>query len=138
MKKTMLMALCASSLGLGACGLDIPDLNNPSLESLQDAPTRASIEAASTGLLLGNRAGMCAQTGYVAHLGILGRELFTLAAAAPRYVTEMVRGEQLAPGSPASGVRGLPAAPSFSSASPASARAVVILPPKTERSGAPS
>lgn len=103
MKKTVLLALCASSLGLGACGLDIPDYNNPSLESLQDTPTRASIEAAATGLLLGNRAGISAQTGYVAHLGILGRESFTLDAADPRYVTEMVRGEELDPGSPAFG-----------------------------------
>ncbi len=102
MKQQVLLALCATSLGLGACGLDVPNLNNPSLESFQERPTPAAIYSASTGLLIGNRAGVSAQAGYVAQLGILGRESFTLDAADPRYVTEMVRGN-LDPGSPAFG-----------------------------------
>lgn len=103
MKKTLLLALCASSLGLGACGLDIPDLNNPSKESFTESPTPVAVNTAATGLLIGNRAGISAQPGYVAHLGILGRESFTYDAADPRYISEMVRGSRLDPGSPAFG-----------------------------------
>ncbi len=103
MKKTVILALCASSLGLGACGLDVPDLNNPSLESLQTSPTPSGVYAASTGLLIGNRSGKSAQNGYVGHLGLLGRESYTFDAADPRYVTEMLAGASLDPGSPAFG-----------------------------------
>jgi hypothetical protein len=103
MKKTLLAALCASTLGAGACGLDIPDLNNPSLESLRETPTPSGVYAASTGLLLGSRNGKAAQNGYVAHLGILGRESYTFDAADPRFVTEMLAGASLDPGSPAFG-----------------------------------
>lgn len=103
MKKTMLVALCASSLGLGACDLEVPDLNNPSLESLRDTPTPSAVYAASTGLLIGSRAGKAAQNGYVAHLGILGRESYTFDAADPRFVTEMLASPSLDPGSPAFG-----------------------------------
>lgn len=103
MKKTVLVALCASSLGLGACDLEVPDLNNPSLESLRDSPTPSAVYAASTGLLIGSRGGKSAQNGYVAHLGILGRESYTFDAADPRFVTEMLASPSLDPGSPAFG-----------------------------------
>jgi hypothetical protein len=103
MKKTLLAALSASTLGLGACSLEVPDLNNPSLESLRDSPTPSGVYAASTGLLIGSRAGKSAQNGYVAHLGILGRESYTFDAADPRFVTEMLAGASLDPGSPAFG-----------------------------------
>jgi hypothetical protein len=103
MKKKMLVALCASTLGLGACDLEVPDLNNPSLESLRDTPTPSAVYAASTGLLIGSRGGKSAQNGYVAHLGILGRESYTFDAADPRFVTEMLASPSLDPGSPAFG-----------------------------------
>lgn len=103
MKKTLLAALCASSLGLGACDLGVPDLNNPSLDTLQDHPTSSGVYSAATGLLIGNRNAKAAQNGYVAHLGILGRESYTFDAADPRYVTEMLAGASLDPGSPAFG-----------------------------------
>jgi hypothetical protein len=103
MKKTLLVALCASTLGLGACGLDVSDLNNPSLGTFQEAPTSTGVYAASTGLLLGARNGKATQNGYVAHLGILGRESYTFDAADPRFVTEMLAGASLDPGSPAFG-----------------------------------
>lgn len=104
MKKTIAMALCASTLGLGAaCGLDVPDLNNPSIDALLENPTPSGVKAASTGLLIGARAGKSAQNGYVAHLGILGRESYTFDAADPRFVTEMLAGASLDPGSPAFG-----------------------------------
>jgi starch-binding outer membrane protein, SusD/RagB family len=103
MKKTLLAALCASTLGLGACDLQVPDLNNPSLESLRDSPTPSGVKAASTGLLIGGRAGKSTQNGYVAQLGILGRESYTFDAGDPRFVTEMLSGASLDPGSPAFG-----------------------------------
>jgi len=103
MKKTVLVALCASTLGLGACDLEVPDLNNPSLESLKETPTPSAVYAASTGLLIGSRSGKSAQNGYVAHLGILGRESYTFDAADPRFVTEMLASPSLDPGSPAFG-----------------------------------
>jgi len=103
MKKTIAMALCASTLSLGACGLDVPDLNNPSINSLLENPTESGVNAASTGLLIGSRAGKSAQNGYVAHLGILGRESYTFDNADPRFVTEMLSGASLDPGSPAFG-----------------------------------
>jgi hypothetical protein len=103
MKKTIAMALCATTLSLGACGLDVPDLNNISTDSLLGNPTPAAVKAASTGLLISSRAGKSAQNGYVAHLGILGRESYTFDAADPRFVTEMLAGASLDPGSPAFG-----------------------------------
>jgi starch-binding outer membrane protein, SusD/RagB family len=103
MKKTIILALCASSLGLGACGLEVSNLNNIDLELLENTPTRSSVVAATTGLLIGNRAGKAAQNGYVAHMGLLGRESYTFDAADPRFVTEMLAGASLDPGSPAFG-----------------------------------
>jgi hypothetical protein len=103
MKKTIAMALCAASLSLGACGLEVSDLNNPSINELLEDPTPSGVKAASTGLLIGSRAGKSAQNGYVAHLGILGRESYTFDAADPRFVTEMLSGASLDPGSPAFG-----------------------------------
>ncbi|HYI01931.1 RagB/SusD family nutrient uptake outer membrane protein [Hyalangium sp.] len=103
MKKTLLSALCASTLGLGACGLEVPDLNNPSLDTFRENPTPSAVFAASTGLVMGSRNGKSAQNGYVAHLGILGRESYTFDAADPRFVTEMLASPSLDPGSPAFG-----------------------------------
>jgi len=103
MKKTIALALCAATLSLGACNLDIPDYNNPSIDELLENPTPSGVKAAATGLLIGSRAGKSAQNGYVAHLGILGRESYTFDAADPRFVTEMLTGPGLDPGSPAFG-----------------------------------
>ncbi len=103
--KTMkvVLALCAT-MGLGGCGdFDVPDLNNPGIEALRDNPTRSSVLSASTGLLIGHRAGLAAQNGYVAQLGVLGREGYILDTADPRYVSEMLSGNGLDPGSPAFG-----------------------------------
>lgn len=103
MKKTLLAALCASTLGLGACDLAVPDLNNPSLDTLQEHPTSSGVYSAATGLLIGNRNAKAAENGYVAHMGILGRESYTFDGADPRFVTEMLAGASLDPGSPAFG-----------------------------------
>ncbi|MCP3057194.1 RagB/SusD family nutrient uptake outer membrane protein [Myxococcus sp. K38C18041901] len=100
-KKTLL-ALCAA-VGLGGCGsLDIGDLNNPSLDAFRDNPTVSGINSASTGLLLGHRAGVSAPNGYVAQLGVIGREAYVFDPADPRAIDEML-GPILDPGAAAFG-----------------------------------
>lgn len=103
MKKMTKVVLALAAMGLGGCDMYVPDLNNPGVESIRDNPTRSSLMSASTGLLIGYRAGMSAQNGYVSQLGTLGRESYILDIADPRYVSEMLSGERLDPGSPAFG-----------------------------------
>ncbi|HEX8818706.1 MAG TPA: RagB/SusD family nutrient uptake outer membrane protein [Archangium sp.] len=98
----VVLALCATA-GLGGCDLSVPDLNNPSVESLENSPTRSAVMSASTGLLIGHRTGMATQNGYVSMLGMLGRESYVLDVADPRYISEMLAGNGLDPGSPAFG-----------------------------------
>jgi hypothetical protein len=85
-----------------ACDLDVPDLNNPLLEELEERPTRANVTSACTGLLIGNRRNRAQANGYIAQLGILGREAYNFDAADPRFVGELLRGP-LQPGSPFGG-----------------------------------
>jgi starch-binding outer membrane protein, SusD/RagB family len=80
------------SLALAGCNLDIPDLNNPGLEQLENDPTTASINTATTGLLVGNRGAKAPVTGLVNQLGILGRESYDFDSADTRYVTELIQG----------------------------------------------
>jgi starch-binding outer membrane protein, SusD/RagB family len=101
--KKVVLALCAT-VGLGGCGdLTVPDLNNPSVESLEQTPSRTAILDASTGLLIGHRAGTATQNGYVSLMGVLGRESYVLDSADPRYIGEMLQGPGLNAGSPAFG-----------------------------------
>lgn len=90
-------------LALAGCSMDVPDLNNPSIESLETNPTRSGVSAAATGLLIGHRGNVASANGYVAMLGILGREAYNFDTADPRYVTEMLASPFLDPGSPAFG-----------------------------------
>lgn len=100
--KKALVALCAA-MGLTGCGsLDVPDLNNPSVETIQDSPTRATVLTASTGLLMGRRVGVAVTNGYVAELGVIGREAYVFDGSEPRTVTELL-GKDLDPGGPAFG-----------------------------------
>ncbi|MBU8899977.1 RagB/SusD family nutrient uptake outer membrane protein [Corallococcus sp. H22C18031201] len=100
--KNLLAALCAV-MALGACGsLDVPDLNNPSRDDFVQKPTRQAVLSGATGLLLGRRTGIAAQNGYVAELGVLGREAFIFDASDPRFVTELL-GPALDPGGPVFG-----------------------------------
>jgi starch-binding outer membrane protein, SusD/RagB family len=89
-------------LALAACDLDVPDLNDPSLDDLKNHPDAISIGAACTGLLIGNRGGQAAENGNVVQLGILGREAYNFDAADPRYIGELLVGE-LNSGSPFGG-----------------------------------
>ena len=83
------IALVAS---VAACDIDVPDLNNPGVDSLEDNPTPSAVSAAATGLLIGNRVGIGNEAGYVSHLGILGRESWNFDGADPRYTTELLQG----------------------------------------------
>ena len=81
------------ALGLAtvaACNsLDVTDPNNPGLESLRSAPTRSGVVTATTGILIGARAGIAALNTQV---GIFGRENYLLSSDDPRVVTELLIG----------------------------------------------
>ena len=85
-----LIAVLASSVG--GCELDVPDLNNPSIDDLETNPTTASVSSACTGLLIGNRRNTAQANGYVSVLGILGRESYNFDTADPRFIGELLEG----------------------------------------------
>jgi hypothetical protein len=91
---------------LASCNtLDVPDLNNPGIESLENNPTRVAIANAATGLLVGGRGGpggYSSSNGYVMVLAVFGREAYNFDTADPRNVTELLVGP-LDGGSPAFG-----------------------------------
>ncbi|HEX3481868.1 MAG TPA: RagB/SusD family nutrient uptake outer membrane protein [Kofleriaceae bacterium] len=89
-------------LGAAACDLDIPDLNNPGVDLLQDHPDAVAVSKACTGLLIGNRTNIAVEFGYVDFLGILGREAYNFDTADPRFVGELIEGT-LNKGSPFGG-----------------------------------
>ncbi len=90
-----------AAFGLIGCDLQVGDLNNASTDELADAPTAAAVSAAATGLLIGHRDRIGDQNGYVALVGTLGREGYNLNVETDaRFVTEMLEGEALDPGSP--------------------------------------
>jgi hypothetical protein len=85
--------------------LDVPDLNNPGIESLENNPTRVAIANAATGLEIGGRGGpggYASTNGYVMILALFGREAYNFDTADPRNVTELLVGP-LDGGSPAFG-----------------------------------
>ena len=103
MRVTSSIATVAVLLFASACkDLIVPDFNNTSLEDLTSNPTPTKITQASQGLMLGTRAGIGTQNGYVSLLGILGRESYNFDPADPRFITEMLIGP-LDGGSPAFG-----------------------------------
>src|SRR6266508_1721481 len=101
-RKNWLPVLLVLVAAGGCKDLDVPNLNSPALDDLLNNPTRSKIALAATGLLIGTRAGIAAQNGYVSLLGILGRESYNFDPADPRFVTEMMVGP-LDGGSPAFG-----------------------------------
>jgi hypothetical protein len=103
MKTTFaLTLLVAATASLGACDLDVPDLNNPPIDDLEDNPTRENVVAASIGVVIGNRGNIANANGYVSQLGILGRESYNFDGADPRYIGELLAGP-LQKGSPFGG-----------------------------------
>ena len=97
---TAIIALLVASVA--ACNLDVPDLNNPSIDDLDKNPTRVTVSAACTGLIIGNRRNVAQANGYVAQLGILGREAYNFDQADPRFIGELLQGT-LSKGSPFGG-----------------------------------
>jgi len=89
-------------VAVAGCDLDVPDLNNPSLDDLQSHPTAPLVESACTGLLIGNRADIAIEIGYVDQLGVLGREAYNFDQADPRWITELLQ-SPLSAGSPFGG-----------------------------------
>ena len=92
MRTLKITALTGLLLASGCNTLDVPDLNNPGQDELENHPTRAGVLAATTGMLFGTRLGMADQNGYIMELGILGRESYNLDPADPRFVTELLVG----------------------------------------------
>lgn len=101
--RTLSRLIAGAALVLCACGdLTVPDFNNPSIEDLQAGASPTTIRQAAQGMLIGTRAQMGAQNGYVSLLGILGRESYNFDPADTRFFTEMLAGP-LDGGSPAFG-----------------------------------
>ena len=87
------LALLLAALAAGACGdLTVPDYNNPAVDEFVNSPTPGAIRAAATGLQVGGRLGLTDRTGYVAMLGVVGREAYILDSSDPRYVSELLQG----------------------------------------------
>src|SRR6266550_5594836 len=100
---TRAIASVAALLLASACkDLVVPDYNNTSIDDLTNSPTPTKVIQASQGLLVGTRAGIGEQNGYISLLGILGRESYNFDPADPRFITEMLIGP-LDGGSPAFG-----------------------------------
>ncbi len=97
------IALCLAVAAPVGCSPDVPDLNNIPITDLLENPTPSGINSAATGLLVGARRDLAPPNGYVAHLGVLGREAYNFDAADPRFITELLVAENLDPGSPAFG-----------------------------------
>jgi len=103
--KLPVIATLAATLSLipaTGCDFVIPDLNNPGIDQLEDNPTRVTVGAACTGLLIGSRRNHAQANGYVAQLGILGREAYNFDQADPRFIGELLEGP-LQSGSPFGG-----------------------------------
>jgi hypothetical protein len=89
---SLVLGAALGSLAVPACNLDIPDLNNPGLEQLENNPTAAGVSAAATGMLVSIRGNKSTAVGYVNQLGILGRESYDFDANDARFVSEDIVG----------------------------------------------
>ena len=97
--KTLRIAASLATLLLAACDVDVPDLNRPGLESLQN-PTPSQVGSLATGLVIGARPGITGRVGVVTELGILGHEALVLTTSEPRFVSELLQSTNLDSGSP--------------------------------------
>jgi hypothetical protein len=87
-----LAALAAVAAAAGCGDLTVPDYNNPAVDEFVNDPTTGAVRAAATGLQIGARIGLTDRTGYVAMLGVVGRESYILDSSDPRYVSELLQG----------------------------------------------
>lgn len=88
--KALRLVLTAALL-LAACDFDVPNLNQPAIESLQ-TPTLSQVQALATGLLIGARKGVTERVGVVAEWGVLGREAIILTPSDPRFINALLGG----------------------------------------------
>lgn len=82
-------ALLSVAIFAACNSLDVTDPNNPGIDTLRETPSRAGVINATSGLLIGARAGIAALH---TQLGILGRENYLLSSDDPRVVTELLIG----------------------------------------------
>jgi len=99
---SVVLGAALALLAVPGCDLNIPDLNNPGLEQLQNNPTAAGVNAAATGMLVSLRGNKVAPTGFVNQIGILGRESYDFDGNDARFVAEDIQGN-LQKGSPFGG-----------------------------------
>jgi hypothetical protein len=88
--KTLRVASIVALL-LSACDFDVPNLNQPGIESLQ-SPTPSQVNALATGLLIGARRGVTERVGVVVEWGVLGREAIVLTPSDPRFINQLLAG----------------------------------------------
>jgi hypothetical protein len=100
--KKLIATVIAGALAISACDLNVPDLNNPGIGELENNPTPGLIANAATGLLIGDRTGHGAANGYIAQMGVVGREAYIFDPSDPRSITELLE-RVLNPGSPYGG-----------------------------------
>lgn len=88
--------LLGAGLLLAGCSDDtfvVPDLNNAGLEELANNPNFVTVQLAAQGLMIGARAGIDGQGGYVNTVGVFGRESIVFDPADPRWIDELLDGE---------------------------------------------
>lgn len=100
---TLSLVSVALAFGMSACELDIPNLNALDLEEFQRNPTAPTLAEANVGIQISHRAGKATSNGFPSIVGVLGRECYNFDPADPRYITELLEGSELDPGSPAFG-----------------------------------
>src|SRR3989442_3835791 len=92
MTKAALPLALGALLLAGCSDLNVPDLNNPGIDDLQKNPTRTRVIDATQGVFIGARQNIAAFNGYIATLGVLGRESYNWNAGDPRFITELLGG----------------------------------------------
>ncbi len=85
-----LLAVVSITIASACTNLTAPDFNNPGVDQLEGAPSRAAVAAAATGLLIGARDGISEFNGYVSHTGVVGREAYNLRGDDARFVTQLL------------------------------------------------
>ncbi|MDP2478929.1 MAG: RagB/SusD family nutrient uptake outer membrane protein [Candidatus Palauibacterales bacterium] len=93
-RRTSLTAFALLALTLAGCqSLDAPSFNDPSVENLTSAPDRAAIAGAAIGLVQSERGNW--EGGFIAGLGVFGREAYNLRPEEPRTITNALVGPLL-------------------------------------------
>src|SRR5437868_5456986 len=85
------LCLSLTALLLASCDFDVPNLNAPAIETLQN-PSIPQVAALATGLLIGARKGVTERVGTVVEWGVLGREALVLTSSDPRFINTLLQG----------------------------------------------